>query len=897
MTLACLLLAGAVLADEPPPAPPAAPDFVVAPSGNDAWSGKLEAPAADGTGGPFATIARAQEAVRDLKAAEPDRARPITVALRGGLYCLEAPLGFGPEDGGTAEAPVIYTAYPGEEPVISGGVPLTGWEVGADGRWQLLIPEAQGGQWTFSQLYVNGERRLRPRLPKDGYYTIAATTSPSEAAKDRGHDRFRFRPDDIRGDWHDLSNVEVVAFHVWMASRLRIGSVDEARSVVTFTGPTCYTGSWAQLLQGHRYIVENVREALERPGEWYLDRQTGLLTYLALPGEDPRNTQVIAPRLTTLLRLQGDLDARRWVEYLEFRGLTFAHTDWTSPPQGDSFPQAAVNLAAAITAEGARQCRLDGCAVTHTGAWAVEWGNACQEDQIGNCELTDLGAGGVKIGSQGPVADEALETSHVEVANSLIAHGGRVTPAAVGVWIGHSPYNEIAHNEIADFYYTGISVGWSWGYGPSGAHDNIIMYNHIHDIAQHVLADLGGIYTLGISPGTSLRGNLVHDVAGSDGGGLGIYFDEGSSGIAAERNIVYRTDANFNHHYGKEDVVTDNILAFGRQAQLNRGRMEEHRSFTFERNIVYWADEAPLLGGNWDDNQYLLDHNVYWNAAGLPVTFAGLALEAWQQKGQDLHSEIADPLFTDPGNGDFTLRPGSPAAGLGPTADDLRLMGRPDWARRTEAARPVPRTYPEALPPPPITSVEEGFEDLDPGSPVIGPVTWGETEQATIRVTDETAAAGRHSLKFQDAAGLDFSYNPHLWYNLNFTSGVMEEHFDLRLEPGAVFAHEWRKYPGGDAFIAGPSLRVDGQGRLTAAGRELGTIPLSQWVRFTIVCGLGKQTTGTWELTVEAPGRPALQFTDLTCPREFDKLQWLGFISDAAEPAVFYLDNLELRPQ
>lgn len=647
-------------------------DFYVAANGNDSWSGKLATPNRQRTDGPFATLKRAQQAVRELRRTQR-LSRPVVVMVRKGTYYLSEPLVFTPEDSGTAQSPTVYTAYPGEKPIISGGVVLKGWVVTPDGRWQLQIPEVQRGEWNFIQLWVNGERRYRPRLPKGGYYTIAEELPPVQG---KGSNSFVFQRGEIRPDWYRLNDVEVMATQLWTMARLRIAAVDTEKNIVTFTGTTSHDQWWSTLHKGHRYFVENVREALSEPGEWYLDRGKGVLTYLPKSGETPEKSAVIAPRLERLLVLKGDIEGHKWVQYLLFRGLTFAHTNWVTPNEGYSFPQAEAILWAAISAEGARDCAFEDCGVTHTGTYAIEFGRGCKRNRVERCELTDLGAGGVKIGEMVIRQDEEEVASHNIIRDCLIAHGGRLHPAAVGVWIGQSPYNRIEHNEICDFYYTGISVGWTWGYTQALAHHTTVAYNHVHHIGQRVLSDMGGIYTLGFHEGTVIHHNLFHDIESLTYGGWGIYFDEGTTHILAQNNVVYRTKTGgFHQHYGKENVVRNNIFAFAREGQIQRTRMEEHLSFTFERNIVYWR-EGPLLHGNWSDNQYRMDYNLYWHEGGGEIRFANFTLEEWRAKGQDVHSVIADPLFVNPDQGDFRLKPGSPASQIGFQPIDISKAGR-----------------------------------------------------------------------------------------------------------------------------------------------------------------------------------------------------------------------------
>jgi hypothetical protein len=702
--LPALFLLAVVLVPVPGKAADPAADLFVSPEGNDQWSGRLDRPNAERTDGPVATLDRARQLVLKLRAYQPPRAKPMVVAIRGGTYYLSKTLVFEPADSGTPAAPVIYQAYGDERPVLSGGVRIGGWKLSADGRWQVVLEEVKSGKWTFAQLFVGDQRRWRPRLPKQGYYTIAAKVPRSPQAAGRGDDRFGFSGDQIRGDWANLGDVEVLPFHQWSMSRLRIAQVDPEKHVVTFTGSSPTAESWGGLQQGHRFLVENVREALGEPGQWYLDRPTGQLTYVPLPGEKPEQAVVVAPRLEQLVAFFGDVKAKGWVHDVQLKGLTFAHANWVLPAAGQAFAQAEIGLNSAISAIGARNVLIDSCAVRHVGGYAMAFGLGCRDNRVENCEMVDLGGGGVKIGHAGSAlwsdagavpGDPELVVSHQTVRNCLVAHAGRLHPAAIGVWIGHSPHNVIEHNDIFDLYYSSMSVGWIWGYAPSLAHHNDIGWNHMHAIGQGVLSDMGGVYSLGTSPGTRIHDNHIHDVQSFDYGGWGLYTDEGSTGIVLENNLVYRTrTGGFHQHYGKENRIQNNIFALATQQQLQRSRTEPHLSFWFERNIVYWT-KGPLLGSNWNDNNFKLDYNVYWNAAGQPVAFfGGMDLKTWREKRkQDEHSVVADPRFVDPEKGDFHLKPDSPAVKLGFKPFDYTKAGRTSPPKLTKDLPPVPRAF------------------------------------------------------------------------------------------------------------------------------------------------------------------------------------------------------------
>ncbi len=662
--------------------------FYVATDGNDAWSGRQESPNEQKTDGPFATLARARDAVRQLKA-EGRLNAPVEVRVAGGVYTLTEPLIFTPEDSGTPENPIIYVAAYGESPELSGGreirqrVPLSNNDDLAKPEllhakpardpllgWVAMLPEVKQGKWYFHELFVNGQRRQRARSPSAGFYFTDGQISAANPAQ------FKFRGQDIRPEWARQGDVEAIALMKWAEFRLPIKAVDEATHTVTLSQKRQEWGDEKDV----RYWIENSRDALDAPGEWYLDRAQGNLIYKPLVGEDIHRAEMIAPVLQQLVRFEGDAASGQFVHDLTLRGFTFAYTDWSMPANGYVDDQAAFDRPAAVELAGAKDCSIERCLFTHLGQYAVEVHKGSKNVRVLGNVMTDLGAGGVKIGDPALPKSDADLTSGNTVSDNRIVDIGRVYPEAVGVWVGQSSENEISHNEIGNTYYTGISVGWTWGYGETAARGNRLEFNHIHDIGRGLLSDMGCIYTLGVQPGTVERNNLCHDVTryAHGYGGWGLYTDEGSSNILIENNVVYRAeDGGFHQHYGAENIVRNNIFAFGQTAEIRRTRSENHRSFTFERNIVCW-ERGALLDGSWDDGNYRFNRNVYFRTDGKPFEFAKWSFAEWQKRGQDAGSIIADPLSTDPENADFTLKPGSPADKIGFRPIDLKDVGPRD---------------------------------------------------------------------------------------------------------------------------------------------------------------------------------------------------------------------------
>ena len=694
--------------------------FYVDPRGNDAGSGsKAE---------PFATIAHARDAVRALKRKQGGRlGAPVTVFLHGGTYELPEPLSFTPEDSGTDQAPVTYAAYESEQPIISGGRVVRGWKpVTVNGRqlWAADIPDVREGRWYFKEIWVNGQRRYRAHAPNQGFFRARGVPGLGQGGgkkagrggggggkkarrrqmqaenggggdenaggggggrkpkfSEGGQDSIQYSTTDLQS-LQNPQDVEIVVPTHWVESRFNVDNIDDAEGIIRFKQK-----SHRALLdrsQVTRYIVENAMELLDSPGEWYLNRGTGVLYYWPMSGENMASAEVIAPRLQDLVGFHGDASSGKSVSYVNFRGLTFAYSEGWLPQDDIGDWQGQTTVPGMIHAEGMHNCTFDRCTLTHASNYGFQLDLGCQGNRIMQSRMTDLGGGGMMIGPAQHIKPQQErittyssneETRDNQVTDNVIKEVGRIFHGSVGVMVLQSAGNLISHNDISDLYYSGISVGFTWGYKTSFANHNIIEYNRVQKVGQHWLSDMGGIYMLGTQPGSVVRNNVVSDVYSFDYGGWGMYLDQGSSQIRVENNLFYRTSqGGFHINYGQDNVLTNNIFALGEEMMVRRSKPSEHPSFHFDHNIVYWQQGVGLTGVL-NDGNFEFDYNDYYTPAGEGSAGENFGWSEWQRQGSDRHSVFADPRFVDPQNGDFSLRPDSPALKLGFRSLDLKGVG------------------------------------------------------------------------------------------------------------------------------------------------------------------------------------------------------------------------------
>lgn len=645
--------------------------FYVAVSGDDAWSGTQPVPNAAKTDGPFATLVRARDAIRDLKSRGALR-QPVNVLVRGGTYFLKTPLVFEPRDSGTPSGPITYAAYPNEHPIISGGrLVECSWQPYQGEIMVCTIPAVKSGKWYFRQLAVNGKRQPRSRRPEKGDFLRKESLGPTS---------FRFADDDMR-KWRNLDDAEVVVFHSWNESRLRISDLNEKDKTVTFRNPKArHIIGWTGAGGPNRYYIENILEGVTMPGQWYLERTTGKLYYW--PSGKLADAQVVAPVLDSLVRFEGNIKKNQVVQYVTLSGFTFSDADWTLAENGypDCGDVGDIVQPSAITYQAAKHCAFKGNCVKNVGTYAIELtGDA---NQIVENDIHDVGGGGIISRSYGPERN-VLAYNHIH-------HTGLVYPSAVGINIDDGG-GLVAHNLIHDISHSGVYARhWATATQPKERLNQqqglVIEFNEIHHVMLNI-NDGAGIFIRDAN--ITINNNLIHDAYGYDDRcpGWGIYLGCETRDTTVKNNVVYNTSESVHVWYHDRNIVLENNIFVGpRKCQINYQNPRElkHENIRFLRNIVYCTKPGGHLFSVSGERSLPVqsDYNVIFSTVGCVLNdpvIQGLpkiqSITDWRKHGLGEHTITADPLFVDMAHDNYALRPDSPAFKVGFKPIDLSHVG------------------------------------------------------------------------------------------------------------------------------------------------------------------------------------------------------------------------------
>lgn len=512
-------------------------------------------------------------------------ARPLLVRLTGRVE-LASPIVLGREASG-----VTFTG----NATLSGGVVLPQWRREGE-RYVAGLPFRPR---SVRQLFVGNARWRRPTLPagKDWFRFAEFATPVDRAAPwNQGQTAMVVAQGTLDPAWTQRGELEIVAHHFWVTSRLRIKDWDLASGVVTFDRRSVFKladDGWGADAKAATFRVENVQEALNQPNSFVWNRARNRIETLT------PIRRAIVPRIPEVLRIEGAKD-------VVIQGLTFAHTEWDLPADSAGDVQAAHTVPASVTVKDSKNVRFEGCRFTQLGTWGIELLGVTNGVEIAASTFDDLGAGGVKVGH---------ETANTLVRDNRITRGGRLFPSACGIWGGLSGGNRVVHNLVRDFYYTGISWGWDWGFRDTAARNNIIAHNDISLIGQGELSDMGGIYVLGKQPGSVIEGNRIRTVDARGYGGWGIYLDEGSTGWTVRNNLVADTKTGgFHIHYGGNNEIANNVFVGARHdAQLIRVRDDQQGPIVFRNNVVVSLDaNVPIVGPGWLKRDVTMTGNVFW---------------------------------------------------------------------------------------------------------------------------------------------------------------------------------------------------------------------------------------------------------------------------------------------
>jgi len=698
--------------------------FYVSPGGNDGASGTSGVKA-------FATLQRARDAIRELKKTTTLPKGGITVWIRGGEYYLEQGFELSSEDSGTAVAPIVYQAMPGEQVRIIGGREVGGWQkVQNQAILDRLDPAARGQVYqtdlraqdidNFGQLKSRGfARGTSPaalelffqdkpmslaRWPNDSFLRISGFTE----AKDDGHGRrlgelsggFNYEGDRPKR-WKDTSDIWVHGYwaYDWANSYEHIAHIDIKKRHIKTSPPYGNYG----FRTGGRFYFLNVLEELDEPGEWYLDRKSGILYF--------RPPEPIEQGRTLVSIVEDPLFHLNSTSHVTIRAL-------------------AIECArgAGVRISGGSSNLIRNCTLRNLGNYGVTV-NGGKDHSVVGCEIYQMGDGGISL--RGGDRKTLTPANHFAYNNHIhhVARWSRCYVPAVSMsGVGIRVWNNLIH----DHPHCAILFG---------GNDHLIELNEIHHVCLET-GDVGAIYTGRdyTFRGNIIRHNFIHHTGGVGMGSMGIYMDDCVSGTQIYGNVLWKLHRAVFLGGGRDFKVENNIFIDCDPAVDIDGRGLSKSPVW--HNMVYKTMKERLERMNWKQPPYstrypeLADLQKYYaKDDGLPPGNILVARnicvgEKWLTIRWGATKDMVtvrdnlvedDPHFIDAANGDFRLKDDSPAFELGFKRipfEQIGLVKETNKAEETSRGS-MANDRVRAVREPPLLYVGWASVDITPKKPVV----------------------------------------------------------------------------------------------------------------------------------------------------------------------------------
>jgi Right handed beta helix region len=615
---------------------------------------------------PFRSLERARDEIRRIKASGPLPVGGITVELRGGVYELARPLELTDRDSGTDNAPVVYRARQGEVAKIVCGRTVTGWQPTTNSTiLKRLDPAAQGKVFRADlkalgitdlqgignagvyqsdpglELFFKDQPMTLARYPNSGYLHIADVLDTNGIVKS-GQARTpdgRFVCNDPRlARWVEEKSIWLHGFWVWdwADQRIPLGSVTLSNHSLSLP---IQSGRSYEIRKGQWFYAENALCELDRPGEWYLDRETGILYFW--PPAPLSSGQAVVSVVRDPFQLNN-------VSHVAFRGFLIE-----------------AGRGSAIIIKGGSNVRVVGCTIRNMGNWGVKVYGGTKHGVVG-CDIYQTGQGGIHLEGGDR---KTLTPAGLYADNNHVHHTARWDPVYQQGITAFGVGNRVTHNLI--HHVPHVAIGFT-------GNDQVIEYNEIHS-AVFQSNDAGAIYTSPPDETWSMRGhriryNYLHDIHGFQGKGCnGVYLDDCFSSADISCNVFFEMATAILIGGGRDNVITNNMFikcnsAFSIDARglgwaKSVGEFATKELISLNYKQPPWSARYPELVNILEDEPLapkgnVVGRNICWNGRWGSTEEKALPYVVFKDNLLD-----TDPQFRDAPT--FELRNDSPAFKLG----------------------------------------------------------------------------------------------------------------------------------------------------------------------------------------------------------------------------------------